>query len=148
VSRAFRRTKGGVSVRLSGRERGILAALPELVAAVDPGEPAASRLDYRAHPDDPDAEAAYRDLTFGMLEEARRRDRAEFEASLGSDVLTASEADAWLRVIGEARLVLAARLGIDHDGWEHRGGGAEPVEMSLLRLLGAWQDDLVDAVID
>ena len=82
-----------------------------------------------------------------MLEEARTRDRSELAVTLGNDVLTTEEADAWLRVIGEARLVLAARLGIDEDGWERHAAGDEPVEMSLLRLLGALQEDLVSALL-
>jgi len=147
MRRAFRRTVRGIAVRLSPGEVEILGALPALLLAVDPDEPAADRLDPTVYPDDPGADAAYRDLTRGMLEEARTRDRSELAVTLGNDVLTTEEADAWLRVIGEARLVLAARLGIDEDGWERHAAGDEPVEMSLLRLLGALQEDLVSALL-
>jgi hypothetical protein len=148
MSRAFRRTRRGISVRLSPGEVKVLAALLPMLLAVEPDEPGATRLDYRAHLDDPDAEAAYRDLTAGMLDDERGRDRSEFAVTLGSDVLTLEEADAWLRVIGEARLVLAARLGIDEDGWEQHTGADEPIEMTVLRLLGALQEDLVEAVAE
>jgi hypothetical protein len=147
MRRAFRRTGRGVAVRLSAAEVEILAALPELLLAVAPGEPAAARLDPMAHPNDPEAEAAYRELTAGMLEQARARDRSEFAVTLGNDVLSLEEADAWLRVIGEARLVLAARLGIEEDGWEGRSGDTGSFELSLLRLLGALQEDLVTALL-
>lgn len=148
MRRAFRRTGRGVAVRLSPAEVEILGMLPEMLLSVEPGEPAAARLDVAAHPNDPDAEAAYRDLTSGMLEEARSRDRSEFAVTLGNDLLTPSEADAWMRVIGEARLVLAARLGIDEDGWEQRVDEDEAFEISLLRLLGALQEDLVAALLE
>jgi hypothetical protein len=148
MRRAFRRTGRGVAVRLSAAEVEILAALPEMLLAVSSDEPAASRLDPVAHPNDPDAEAGYRELTAGMLDDARTRDRSEFAVTLGNDLLSTSEADAWLRVIGEARLVLAARLGIEEDGWEGGSGANESFEMSFLRLLGALQEDLVAALLE
>ena len=49
-----------------------------------------------------------------------------------------------MRVIGEARLVLAARLGITEDGWED---DADP-EMALLGYLGYLQDGLVGVLSD
>jgi DNA-binding transcriptional ArsR family regulator len=148
MRRAFRRTGRGVAVRLSPAEVEILGMLPGMLLSVESEEPAAARLDVVAHPTDPAAEAAYRELTDGMLEEARSRDRSEFAVTLGNDLLTPSEADAWLRVIGEARLVLAARLGIEEDGWERHDADDEAFEMSLLRLLEALQEDLVAALLE
>ena len=50
--------------------------------------------------------------------------------------------EAFMRVVGEARLVLAARLGIEDDGWELEARPDDP-EMALLGLLGWVQDSAV-----
>lgn len=145
----FRGDESGIRVALAAREVDVLRSVPGLLRSVGDGDgdPAAGRLDYRAHPDDPDAERGYRDLVDGLIEREREEDRARFAATLGATRLTVEEADAWLRVIGEARLVLAARLGIDDDGWGDSFSLDEPVEMSLLRLLGSYQDELVEALL-
>ncbi len=147
----FRRRGDRIEVRLNAQQRRVVALALGILDSVDPGEdgdPAAARLAYRAHPDDPEANARFRSLTDGMLSEARRRDREAFAGSLAGASLERDTAEAWLRVVGEARLVLAARLGITDDGWDD---GVVPEtaspEMLLLELLGHVQDDLVRALM-
>lgn len=149
MKQVFRPDGDGVQVSLAERELDVLRTIPLLLDGIgEPGEdPGADRLTYLAHPKDPAAEEAYRDLVAGRLEGARSVDRSRFAASLGRPRITIDEADAWLRVIGEARLVLAGRLGITEDGWSEAFDADEPVEMSLLRLLGAYQDELVEALL-
>lgn len=144
----FRWSQGCVEVRLGDGELAVLGVLPGLLAGVGgPGDPATARLDYVAHPGDPDAEATFRDLVGDDLDEARDADRRRFEATIGVRRLSEEDARVWLRVIGEARLVLAARLGIAEDGWSDRMGRDEPPQLTLLRALGALQDELATTLL-
>lgn len=136
-----------IAVRLRSWERRLVGFAADLLDGLEPDDPAGSRLDYVAHADDPDAEERFRDLTAGMLEEARTADRTAVRATLAAPGLTGEEAESWLRVIGEARLVLASRAGVEDDGWE--GAAAPPgkaAEWALLHGLGYLQDRLVAAL--
>lgn len=130
-------------VHLSDLERTALAALPDMLAG---GGDAGGRLAYVAHPDDEDADDRYRELIGTSLDEARREDRAVFLSGLGRDRIEAEEAGAWLRVIGEARLLLAHALGVEEDGWEEDTRAGEDAEMALLLYLGHLQDRLVEVL--
>jgi hypothetical protein len=133
-----------IEVGLGDAERDLLRALPEFLdgTALDDGGPAWATERHRVHRRDPGAERRYQELTGGMLDDARRTDRRLVGESLERELLTITEADAWVRVIGDARLRLAARLGIEEAGWEE-AEDREPVEQSMLRLLGFLQDVLV-----
>ena len=109
----------------------------------DDGDPASARLTYDARPDDADASRQFRDLTAADLDEARRSDREAFLRTVDSLVITDDEAEAWMRVIGDARLALAARIGITEDGWEAGVGPGQPPELLLVSYLGGIQDALV-----
>ncbi|MDX1690320.1 MAG: DUF2017 family protein, partial [Acidimicrobiia bacterium] len=110
-------------------------------------DPAAARLDYDAHPDDERASARFRELTGDQLDAARAEDREQFLRTLDADELTEEEAEAWLRVIGDARLALASRIGITDDGWEAGVGPGDPPELLLVGWLGGVQDALVRALM-
>jgi hypothetical protein len=147
----FVRRGDGIDIGVDRNERRVVAIALRIVEQTDLSdaeEPAAARLGYSAHPDDPDADLRFHRLTDEMLAEARRRDRGICAATLRQNRLSFEEAEAWMRVIGEARLVLGARLGIDQDGWED---GIAPEEASpdllLLHLLGRVQDDLVGVLL-
>lgn len=146
--RPIRRLGDGIHLRLSPAEADLLEVLPELLASLgDPAaDPAAARLDPAAHPGDPEAEAEYRSLVDGEMEEARRRDRQVFSDTLTAAprglVMDEEQAAAWLRVVGEARLVVAARLGVDEEGWEQ----APDQELAFLHYLSWLQECLVEAL--
>ncbi len=147
----FIRRAGGIEVLLGEQERRVAALALQILEDLDidrSDDPAVERLSYRAHPDDPEADDRFRSLTAGLLEEARAEDRRRFADTLRKDLLDFEEAEAWTRVIGEARLVLASRLNITEDGWETdvEPEGAPP-QMLLLHVLGQVQDGLVHALI-
>lgn len=140
MSRPFVRDRNGIRVALGGVERSAMFQLPSLVRR---GGDAGGRLDYRAHPDHADREAGYRDLVGDGLAELRSEDHRLFLAGLEAGRLDGDQAEAWLRVIGEARLILAAGLGIDHDGWENEADPTSSPEMALLGFLGFLQERLI-----
>jgi hypothetical protein len=145
----LRRRGSEIDLDLPEEELGLLLlALPLLegVAPEDPDDPAGRRLCYRAHAEDAFAEARFRELTAGFLEADRAADRRRFASSLRRGTLGPEDAGSWLRVLSEARLALAARLGIDREGGERldpRGGAAR----ALLDLFGCVQDELAGLLL-
>jgi hypothetical protein len=140
VSTPFVRKGGRVRVHLDAGTRELLATLPDLL---EQSGDSGGRLDYQTHPDDPDAEARYRELVGDSLDDLRRDDRAVVRRAAAAEFLDLEEAEAWMRVIGELRLVLAGRLGIVADGWEEAADPEQNPEMALLGYLGFLQDRLV-----
>lgn len=99
-------------------------ALPA-APATDPAAPAADpaapnpvfdRLYPPAFPDDPAAEAAFRDLVRADLEDGRRGRLALVEATLDARSLDDAQAAAWMGVLNDLRLVLGTQLGVTDDG--------------------------------
>lgn len=137
-----------IRVELGPDERLFLPSLMVLLATVGQRveDPAAERLDPPAYEEDEGADAEYRRLIAGELEAARTTDRDRFAATIGADQLSRDDAESWLRVLGDARLALAARKGIvrDEDGWEE-GIGDDP-ELGMLAYLGFLQGSLVEAL--
>ncbi|HAX81293.1 MAG TPA: hypothetical protein DCY40_01840 [Actinobacteria bacterium] len=140
MTQPFSRRGDRVRVHLDAGTRELLASLPELL---EQSGDADSRLDYRVHADDPAAEARYRELVGDSLDDLRREDRSVLRRAAAADTLDPEEAEAWMRVIGEARLVLAGRLGIVADGWEDDADPERNPEIALLTYLGYLQDRLV-----
>jgi hypothetical protein len=141
----FSNVGGGIAVLLAPAEREVLRAVPILLgsADVDDGSPAWAQLRSVGHLDDPAASERFQALTAGMLEAALREDRDRFEETIEDELLDPDDAECWMRAIGEARLRVAARLGIEEDGWEEEAGERELVEMTVLRVLGYLQEGLV-----
>jgi Domain of unknown function (DUF2017) len=105
---------GGVLLRLSREERGLLAMLAADLREQlegEPTDPSFRRLFPPAYEDEQD-ERAYRDLAGDDLLNGRRGALELLEASAESDRLTAEEADAWLRALNDLRLVLGTRLDV------------------------------------
>ncbi|MCY4368562.1 MAG: DUF2017 family protein [bacterium] len=155
--RRFRSRSDSVEMRLSPEEVEALSLLRGVLSSVgrEVGDPAAERLSVAAYPDDQEAQAEYGRLMAPELEGQRKRDRAAVASSLdaarrGPVGLSLAEADSWLMVINEARLALAARLGIEKEGWGlpgDRGGFLAP-DMALLVYLTEVQDDLISALAE
>jgi hypothetical protein len=146
----FRWTGEAVAVSLDHEERSLLASLPALLEGVGSArhDPAARRLNPAAYRSDKAAADEYRRLMSGEMDRARADDRDLFAESLGdgSVSITVADAEAWLRVLGDARLALAARRGIVEGGdeWEHRIE-SDP-DLALVAWLGFLQAMLVDAL--
>lgn len=139
---------GGIELRLSDDDIRVLGLMGELLASVGQkdGDPAAGRLSVAAYPEDDEAQKDYERFMAPELDEQRRIDRAAVDSSLeearrGEVSLSEHEAGSWLTVLNEARLVLAARLGIEEEGWGER----DPMTpaMAFLLYLTEIQDDLI-----
>lgn len=142
----FRATEGGVEVNLTKEARMFLGdVLPMLVGLGKPGEdPAADRLQVPVYLDDEESNEEWWRLMGPDLEAARKADRKIFEKAVESDedtTLTDEEADAFLRVLNQARLALGARLGVEVE--EDYDDLPEDRRM-VLGYLGAILEDLTD----
>jgi hypothetical protein len=130
-----------------------LQAIPGLLDSVGSlGEdPAAEQLDQAPYPEDPQASAEFRRLMADELTQSRAADRSAFaltvEQATRGVVLSPGESEAWLRVLGEARLVLASRCGILEDGWEDALPEDDP-PVALLHYLGWLQQSLTETLED
>ncbi|MFQ5554387.1 MAG: DUF2017 family protein [Acidimicrobiia bacterium] len=145
------RADGRVFVRLPGEERAVLAQLPQLVGGVGAAaeDAAADRLRPDAYPDDAEAAREFTRMTESDLDTARREDADAFEATLdgiGTTGLSLEEAESWVRMLGDARLVLAAREGIARDGELPRPSMAKP-RLALVHYLGALQQEIVEVLL-
>jgi Domain of unknown function (DUF2017) len=80
-----------------------------------PVDPVIARLYPDVRPDDAAWSAAFRDLVRGDLDDARREHIAAVEASLDARTIDDTDAEAWLHVLNDLRLVLGTRLGVVED---------------------------------
>ena len=151
------RSSGTGAVRMKLREEEIeaLSLMEELLESVGAreGDPAAERLTVAAYPDDAEAQGEYGRLTAPELGRQRQSDReAVFslleDARRGPVDLAADQAEACLLVLNESRLALAARLGIEEEGWgrfDEDAGDPAPAEAFLVFLTGV-QGGLIEAM--
>lgn len=114
----FQATGDGIEVELTSEERLFLGDVLPLLAGIGArGEdPAADRLNVPVYLDDAGANDEWWRLMGQDLESGRKSDRAVFRKVVESEepvLLDQEEADAVLRVLNEARLVLGARFGIE-----------------------------------
>ena len=124
-------------------EKDVLRSVPTLLEI---GGDAEGRLDYTPHPDDEEAATRYRDLVGDDLAQMRRADQATLEMVLDGESGPPETIEAFMRVIGEARIVLAGRLGIEDDGWESEMDMQADPELALLGWLGYLQDAAVETL--
>jgi hypothetical protein len=123
VTHYFSLDPDGVKVHFQPQEVAFLGDILGVLGRLGhPDEdPGAARLDPPAYLEDPEADAEWRRFAGSELSSARRADRSAFEmvieaveSSEGNEVvISTAEAEAVMRVVNEARLVLAARWGID-----------------------------------
>ena len=115
----FLPTPDGILVTLEPDDLDLLRQLPEFLGELgEPDEdPAASRLQVPVYLDDPEASEEWWRLMGGELDQSRAADRSAFalvvEAASAGTLASTAEAEAFLRVLNEARLALAARLGVE-----------------------------------
>jgi hypothetical protein len=158
-----RRGSGGIRLRLSGRERELLAWLAaELegrLAEVSSGsgpddirplpEPAADliRLFPPAYAEDEGDEREYRRLTHGELLDGKREALRLFAATLEREELTEEELEAWLRVLNDLRLVLGTRLDVTEEVYARPLDPRDPSspELALYGYLSWLQEQAVEA---
>jgi hypothetical protein len=145
----FRAAEGGIEVVIQPWEVDVLKAIPALLDTLGRGDAAAEQLDQTPYPEDPAAADEFRRLMASELEQSRAADRSAFgitvEQAPAGLTLSVAEAEAWLRVLGEARLVLAAREGISADGWEEQLPDDNP-PIALLHYLGWIQQSLAEVL--
>lgn len=129
----------------------VLATLPSFLESVDasaPDDPAVVRLSPKAYGGD---EPEYELHAASMLTEERSADRVLFlegcDAVMDEGALTVEQAEAWLRVIGDARLALATRLGFGEPGWDEREMQDEPTH-ALVRALQSVQSELTATLME
>ncbi len=148
MSVPFRRRDGTIKIALSGQERAVLHTLPETLDNLGTSEvdPAVARLHPSAYPDDPTADAYFREMTEDDLAKARAVDRSRFTKTVTADSMSDDDAEVWLRVLGDARLALAARMGIERDDWEDDRSLAESRQGVMLHYLSYLQDALIQVL--
>lgn len=149
---------GGVRVRLTPRERDLLASLPEQLRPVLAGEapPAVRARLFPPAYTEPDEEADYRDLVGEALVEERLERLEAFAATLTATEpgrlswtveLSGEQAHAWLSALNDARLTLGVLLGItDESQWED-GVDADDPSAAALYYLGWLQEQLLAALM-
>lgn len=142
---------GTFSLDLQEEERALIAAIvPDLRAllADDPGDEMLTRLFPTARPDDPDAEAEYRDLVRDDLV-SKRLARLDMVAELAeATVLDQEQLAAWMGAVNDIRLVLGTRLEVTEDDEfddDAEGDDPEAVARSAYWYLGWLLEHLVEA---
>ncbi len=148
VSVPFRRRDRTIEVALTAQERAVLHTLPETLDNLGTSEadPATARLHPPAYPDDPAADAYFREMIEDDLAKARAADRSRFAETVDADSMSDDDAQMWLRVLGDARLTLAARMGIDQEGWEDDRSLADSRDGAMLHYLSYLQDALIQVL--
>jgi Domain of unknown function (DUF2017) len=147
---AIRRGRGGtIRVDLDPEERALLRQVAaELTALLDepPGDPSLRRLRPPAH-EDATLERDYQMLTRPQLDAARKSALATLARTADQDRLSGDEADAWLRVLNDARLVLGTRLDIAEDfDWSTVEDDPRAPELAVYAYLSWIQEQLIAAV--
>jgi len=110
------------------------------------GDPALRRLFPSAYAD-PEREREYRELTRTQLTTGRERALEVFESTVDRDSLSPEEADAWLRALNDARLVLGTTLDVQEDlDWSAIDpGDRHAADYAVYGYLSWIQEQLVEA---
>lgn len=160
-SRGVQRIDEGVEVVIGADERDALRSVPPRLRAIvesnDP-TPTADQVRHRLFPqayEDAEADGEFRSITEPDLVQGRLDALDTFLRTLdeGTDRgrrwqvrLTGEEAEAWLAVVNDARLVLATTVGItDESDWDHGPDPDDPASVMLF-YLGWLEEELVTAL--
>jgi Domain of unknown function (DUF2017) len=139
---------GGVRLELDAEERALLAGIGDELRALlreEPHDPSLRRLYPPAHEDE-QLEQEFRELTRSQLTAGRERAIETLERTAGNELLTAEEADAWLRALNDLRLVLGTRLDVTEDyDWDALDSSTPRApELALYAYLSWLQEQLVE----
>ncbi len=151
MSNPFRLVAGHIQLTMDPREADALLVVPDLLASVGAtySDPMTDRLNQTPYPDDREAAMEFERLMAEEMAQSRAADRSAFsltvEQSPHGVSMSVGEGEAWLRVLAEARLVLAGRLGITNDGWEDDLSEEDP-SVALLHYLGWLQQSLAETL--
>ena len=141
---------GTFRLDLRDEERALIAAIvPDLRAllADDPADEVLTRLFPTAVPDDPEAEAEYREMVRDELV-SKRLARLDTVAELAeATVLDQEQMAAWMGAVNDVRLVLGTRLGVTEDDEFEETDEEDPdaVARSAYWYLGWLMEHLVEA---
>jgi hypothetical protein len=146
------RRRGGFDIRISGRERDVLATLPETLRAIlssgDAGDPVARRLFPSAYLDDVAASREFDDVVHDDLLEQRLAAIATFERTVRADHVTEDELIDWLAALNDVRLVLGVRLAVTEESTSADFEGDDETETAfeLYRYLSYLEENVVEAL--
>ena len=144
-----KRRDGRFGLRLREGERILLRSLYDDLADLlaDPDDPVVRRLFPPAHAD-PETEQQYRELVRDQLVAGRAEALDVVRATLREKILTAEEADAWLRGLNDLRLVLGTRLDVteDTDFEVELDAGERGRELAVYAYLTWLQEQFVEAL--
>lgn len=147
----FRPHPEGIEVRFPDWLAAFLSDVPALLDSVgnDDGDPAADRFRPPVYLDDPDSSDDWWRWMGPELDQSEAADRSAFELLVdeAEDGVVASpaEAEAMMRVLGRARLVLAARMGVEVEAdYEDLG----PQQAAVLDTLAQLQEALIAALTE
>lgn len=142
---------GTYRLDLRDEERALIAAIvPDLrsLLADDPNDEMLTRLFPTARPDDPEAEAEYRDMVRDELV-SKRLARLDMVAELAeATVLNQEQLAAWMGAVNDIRLVLGTRLEVSEDDEyddDPESDDPEAVARSAYWYLGWLLEHLVEA---
>jgi hypothetical protein len=149
-SRIDRTPAGTIRLELSSDERALLRDVADELRATlsdAPDDPSLRRLYPAAHEDE-DLERDFQELTRSQLTSGRDRAAATLRETADRELLSRDEADAWLRALNDARLVLGTRLEITEDFDWDSFDGTQPraPELALYAYLSGIQEELVRAM--
>jgi hypothetical protein len=143
----FQATRDGrISLQLDPAESAFLSDMVRMLESVGQveGDPGEKRLNVPAYLGDAEAAEEWRRLMSDRIEDGRAEDRKALRAVAdgeGTVAIDPARAEAILRAVNEARLVLAARLGIEVESdYEQLDAGG----IVALHYLGLFIEDLTD----
>jgi hypothetical protein len=146
--RIRRSRRGELILRLPEHEQALLREVAARTRArlADEGDPALRRLFPSAY-EDPEREREYRKLTGRQLASGRESALAVLESTVDRPSLSPDEADAWLRALNDARLVLGTELDVREDlDWDAIGpDDPRALEHAVYGYLTWIQEQLVEA---
>jgi hypothetical protein len=112
----------------------------------DPADPELRRLFPPAH-EDPDADAEYRRMTGNQLVSGRARALSTVESTLDRKTLSSEEAESWLTVLNDLRLVLGTRLDVTEEmDFDLDPDDPRTPELAVYAYLSWLQEQLVEAM--